>query len=140
MFSANLFPVCTAAIAARLAHPADLRKETLLQVAHSVDDWPLWLSAAGVKLPAKKLGPRFDNYAMALQAALDGMGVAIGLSPYVADDLAAGRLVAPFALTVPKGRAWYLVYRSFRQEEPAFVAFREWLGRKFSEISSVPQP
>jgi DNA-binding transcriptional LysR family regulator len=36
-----------------------------------------------------KLGPRFDNYAMALQAAVDGVGVAIGLRPYVADDIEA---------------------------------------------------
>jgi DNA-binding transcriptional LysR family regulator len=139
LFSADLFPVCTAAIAARLTRPADLRKETLLQVAHAPEDWPLWLSAAGVKPDAKALGPRFDNYAMALQAALDGIGVAIGLGPYVADDIAAGRLVAPFQLAVPKGRAWYLVYQSIRQDEPELVAFRGWLRRKFSEISPVPQ-
>ena len=48
-------------------------------------------------------GPSFDNYAMALQAAVDGVGVAIGLRPYVEDDLASGRLVAPFKLAVPQG-------------------------------------
>jgi LysR family glycine cleavage system transcriptional activator/LysR family transcriptional regulator of beta-lactamase len=131
LFSADLFPVCTAGIAQRLERPSDLRKETLLQVAHSPGDWPLWLSAAGVKLPASRLGPRFDNYAMVLQAALDGIGVAIGLRPYVEDDIAAGRLVAPFALTVPQGRAWYLVYQSFREEDRGFIAFRNWLSRNF---------
>lgn len=131
LFSADLFPVCTAQIAQRLQKPSDLRKETLLQVAHSPGDWPLWLSAAGVKLPANRLGPRFDNYAMVLQAALDGIGIAIGLRPYVMDDIAAGRLVAPFMLTVPKGRAWYLVYQAFRAEDPGFIAFRDWLRRNF---------
>jgi DNA-binding transcriptional LysR family regulator len=139
MFSANLFPVCTAAIAQRLAKPENLSGETLLQVAHSPGDWPLWLSAAGIKVHPKNFGPRFDNYAMVLQAALDGMGVAIGLGPYVADDIAAGRLLAPFSLTVPKGRAWYLVYQSFRQQEPALIAFKTWLRRKFSEIDPIPQ-
>jgi DNA-binding transcriptional LysR family regulator len=139
MFSADLFPVCTAAIAARLAKSEDLSGETLLQVAHAPGDWPLWLSAAGVKVRQKNFGPRFDNYAMVLQAALDGMGVAIGLGPYVADDIAAGRLVAPFPLSVPKGRAWYLVYQSFRQQEPALIAFKAWLRRKFSEIDPIPQ-
>ena len=38
----------------------------------------------------------------------------MGIRPYIDDDLAAGRLVAPFALTVPKGMRWYLVYRSFQ--------------------------
>ena len=72
-------------------------------------------------------GPRFDSYAMALQAAVDGVGVAVGLRPYVEDDLASGRLVAPFKLAVPKGQAWYLVYRPFRQDDAALVAFRDWL-------------
>jgi DNA-binding transcriptional LysR family regulator len=131
LFSADLFPVCTAIIAKRLARPSDLKNETLLQVAHSPEDWTLWLTAAGVKSSAKMLGPRFDNYAMALQAALDGLGVAIGLRPYVEDDIAAGRLVAPFTLAVPKGRAWYLVYQPFRSDDPGLGAFRDWIREKF---------
>jgi LysR family glycine cleavage system transcriptional activator/LysR family transcriptional regulator of beta-lactamase len=127
LFSADLFPVCTPAIAARLTQASRLADESLLQVAHSPEEWPLWLKAAGVKLPASRLGPRFDTYAMAIQAALDGVGVAIGLRPYVEDDIAAGRLVAPFALAVPKGRAWYLVYRPFRQDDPGLLALRAWL-------------
>jgi DNA-binding transcriptional LysR family regulator len=127
MFSADLFPVCARAIAQRLKKPADLAKEVLLEVQHSPEEWPLWLAAARVKLRANTLGPRFDNYAMALQAAVDGLGVAIGLRPYVEDDLASGRLVAPFKLAVPKGQAWYLVHRPFRQDDAALVAFREWL-------------
>ncbi len=99
---------------------------------HWPEDWPLWLTAAGVDLRGRALGPRFDNYAMALQAALDGVGVAIALRPYVEDDIAAGRLVAPFPLAVPKGRAWFLVYQPFRKDEPGFVAFRGWLRDTFS--------
>ena len=131
MFSADLFPVCAAAIGKRLTHPAQLRKETLLQVAHSPEEWPLWLTSAGIEVGASMPGLRFDNYAMALQAALDGVGVAIGLRPYVEDDIAAGRLVAPFSLTVPKGSAWYLVYRPFRQKDSSLVAFRGWLRESF---------
>ena len=56
-----------------------------------------------------------------------GLGVAIGLRPYVQDDLAAGRLVAPFAIAVPKGKAWYLIASPARRDDPAFVAFRDWL-------------
>jgi DNA-binding transcriptional LysR family regulator len=130
MFSADLFPVCTAEIAQRLAKPTDLARETLLQVQHSPEEWSLWLAAAHVKLAPGMLGPRFDTYAMVLQAALDGVGVALGLRPYVEDDVAAGRLVAPFDLAVPKGRAWYLVYRAFREEDPGLVAFRNWLREK----------
>ena len=127
LFSADLFPVCAPALARRMKGPADLRNETLLQVAQQPDDWPSWLRAARQKLRPEKRGPRFDNYALALQAAVDGLGVAIGLRPYVEDDIAAGRLVAPFALTVPKGKAWYLIAAPARRDDPSFSAFREWL-------------
>ena len=133
LFSADLFPVCAASIARRLGEPSDLMQESLLQVVHSPEDWPLWLSAAGVKRRRAALGPSFANYGMALQAALDGVGVAIGLRPYVEDDIAMGRLVAPFSLSAPKGRAWYLVYRPFRETDPGLIAFRDWLRQNFTE-------
>ena len=53
----------------------------------------------------------------------------MGIRPYIDDDLAAGRLVAPFALSVPKGMRWYLVYRGFRTEQRDFAAFRRWIIR-----------
>jgi DNA-binding transcriptional LysR family regulator len=127
LFTTDLFPVCTKAVAARILHPSQLRREDMLQVSHSPEDWSLWLAAAGVKPRGRGLGPSFGNYAMALQAAVDGIGVAIGLRPYVEDDLAKGRLVAPFSITVPKKRAWYLVYRAFRKDDPGLVILRAWL-------------
>jgi LysR family glycine cleavage system transcriptional activator len=126
LFAADMTPVCTAAMAARLARPGDLALPPLLRVAHSPGDWPRWLSAAGAPgvVPA---GPVFEYYGQALQAAADGLGVAMGIRPYVDDDLAQGRLVAPFPLTIPKDGRWWLVHRPAREEEPAFRAFRDWL-------------
>jgi LysR family glycine cleavage system transcriptional activator len=57
----------------------------------------------------------------------------MGIRPYIDDDLAAGRLVAPFALSVPKGMRWYLVYRSYRTEQRDFAAFRRWIVRAAAE-------
>jgi DNA-binding transcriptional LysR family regulator len=85
------------------------------------------LTAAGVKPRGKLQGPTFGNYAMALQAAVDGIGVAMGLGPYVEDDMAKGRLVAPFAIAVPKKHAWYLVYRPFRRDDAGLAVLRAWL-------------
>ncbi|HZR86518.1 MAG TPA: LysR substrate-binding domain-containing protein [Bradyrhizobium sp.] len=126
LFAADLQPVCIPRLAASLKKPADLKGPALLRVAHSADDWPLWLKAAGLpRLSAR--GPEFQYYGQALQAAQDGLGIAMGIRPYIDDDLAAGRLVAPFALTVPKGMRWYLVYRSFQSTQRDFVAFRRWI-------------
>jgi LysR family glycine cleavage system transcriptional activator len=127
LFSADLTPVCAPAVAARIAR-GNLESETLLRVAHAESDWPRWLEAAGMrKLTAR--GPLFEYYGQALQAASDGVGVALGIRPYIDDDLAAGRLVAPFALSVPKGEQWYLVFREFRRAEPGFRAFAQWIKR-----------
>ncbi|HYD99406.1 MAG TPA: transcriptional regulator GcvA [Alphaproteobacteria bacterium] len=126
LFRPDIVPVCTPAVAARLRRPADLRGETLLQVAHAPEDWPLWLEAAGLPDIDPGHGPRFDYYALALQAALDGIGIAISLTPYVVDDLAAGRLVAPFDLRVPKGTGWHLIHRP-GGGGAALAAFRAWL-------------
>ena len=127
LFSADLFPVCSPAIARQLKAAAELRNQTLLRVAHATDDWTLWLRAAGLKFRPEKRSPTFDTYALALQAAVDGVGVAMGLRPYVADDIAARRLVAPFTLTVPKGKAWYLISPPTRRGDAGFDAFRTWI-------------
>jgi len=128
LFAADLLPVCTPKFANALKRPADLKGPSLLRVAHSPDDWPSWLKAAGVARISAR-GPEFQYYGQALQAAADGLGVAMGIRPYIDDDLAAGRLVAPFVLSVPKGMRWYLVYRSFQAEQRDFVAFRRWIIR-----------
>jgi LysR family glycine cleavage system transcriptional activator len=128
LFAADLLPVCAPRLARELKRPADLKGPSLLRVAHAAEDWPLWLKAAGVARTTAR-GPEFQFYGQALQAAVDGLGIAMGIRPYIDDDLAAGRLVAPFALTVPKGMRWYLVYRGFQSEQRDFIAFRRWIIR-----------
>ena len=126
LFAAELTPVCAPATAKRLRTPGDLRDATLLRVAHASDDWTRWFKAAD--LPRMRVrGPEFEYYGQALQAAADGVGVAMGISPYVDDDLKAGRLLAPFSQSVPKGQQWYLIYRDGRKDEAAFQAFRTWI-------------
>jgi LysR family glycine cleavage system transcriptional activator len=128
LFAADLLPVCAPRLALQLKRPGDLKGPSLLRVAHSSDDWPSWLKASGVARMTAR-GPEFQFYGQALQAAVDGLGVAMGIRPYIDDDLAAGRLVAPFALSVPKGMRWYLAYRSFYTEQRDFAAFRRWIMR-----------
>ena len=132
LHAADLLPVCAPRLAAPLKRASDLRGPALLRVAHSPDDWPSWLKASGVARVTAR-GPEFQYYGQALQAAVDGLGLAMGIRPYIDDDLSAGRLVAPFALSVPKGMRWYLVYRSFRTDQRDFAAFRRWIIRAVAE-------
>src|SRR4029078_7031567 len=132
LFAADLLPVCAPRLASSLKRPGDLKGPALLRVAHSPDDGPSWLKAASVARVSAR-GPEFQFYGQALQAAVDGLGIAMGIRPYIDDDLAAGRLLAPVDLSVPKGMRWYRVYRSFQTEQRDFAAFRRWIMRTAAE-------
>ncbi len=136
LVAADLLPVCTPAIAERLEAPTDLSAESLIRVQHAPEDWPRWLEAAKAEAPFS-YGPELGYYGQAIQAALDGVGVAMGIRPYVDDDLAAGRLVAPFPLSIPKGSQWYLVHRANRLAEPAFQVFHRWITRRAHGLANV---
>ncbi|ROM72594.1 transcriptional regulator [Pseudomonas brassicacearum] len=132
LMSDEVFPVCSPKLLEGpkgLKSPADLANQTLLQVSGMThNDWSDWLSAAG---QPKKLaeGSRltFDLAMMAVQAAIDGLGVCIGRSSYVDDDLKAGRLVAPFNLRLKSDLGFYLVTPLELAHSKKVQAFRSWL-------------
>jgi LysR family transcriptional regulator, glycine cleavage system transcriptional activator len=129
LMSDEIFPVCSPAMAGTLNSPADLANHTLLQVSGvTAGDWATWLSAAG-QAPQLAEGPRltFDLALMAVQAAVDGQGVCIGRSTYVADDLRAGRLVIPFELRLRDALGFYLVAPVETAQAEKIAAFRSWL-------------
>ncbi len=84
---------------------------------------------AGVKDFIDTSGLHFSQTSLAVQAAIDGHGVALGESTLVADDLAAGRLVKPFALSLksPAQFAYHLITRRDTSDRPMTKAFREWI-------------
>ena len=127
LFAADLFPVCTPLMARGLKSPADLGRVRILSATNAPNDWPTWIKAAKVSGLDLRRALRFDYPAFALQAALDGLGVAMARGAFVADDLAAKRLVRPFALSVPHDGGWYLVHRPSVETDPSFIAFRDWV-------------
>lgn len=135
LFDAVLLPVCAPGFVPRPRSPAELVPKTLLRIAQAPEDWPHWLEAAGASR-VRATGPMFDNYGLAIQAACDGLGIAVGIRPYVDDEIRAGRLVAPFPLTVPMGRSWHLYYPPGREREPAFAAFSRWLAEAARSASA----
>jgi len=135
LMAEDIFPVCSPALLAGprpLAKPEDLVHHTLLHVDTRRDEWQLWLTAAGVP---DALGARpsltFDQRLMAVQAAMDGLGVALGYQRMVETDLAAGRLVAPFATVQISERpaGYYIVAPKETADMPKIARFRDWLMR-----------
>jgi LysR family transcriptional regulator, glycine cleavage system transcriptional activator len=128
----EMFPVCSPALLQGdkpLRCPEDLANFTLLHSSGGYDDdWRLWLTAAG--LPAdisKQPGLTFDLILMTVQAAIDGIGVAMGRTSYVQADIAKGRLVAPFKIALPTDAGFYLVSPEAKADPPKLRAFRQWL-------------
>ncbi len=128
----DFFPVCSPGLRdgpAPLAEPADLRHHTLLHDDLTIT-WATWLDAAGVPGLAgvkAERGPFFINSHLAFQAAIAGEGVAIGRSALVAGDIAAGRLVRPFDISLPADFAYYVVCPEASAVRPKVAAFRDWL-------------
>jgi LysR family transcriptional regulator, glycine cleavage system transcriptional activator len=128
----ELFPVCSPELLKGnkpLKCPEDLKDHVLLHTGSGYDDdWRLWLTASG--LPANfsnQPGLSFDLIFMTVQAAIDGMGVAMGRTAYVEQDIAKGRLVVPFKMTFPVDAGFYLVSPADRADSPKLTAFRKWL-------------
>jgi LysR family glycine cleavage system transcriptional activator len=125
------FPVASPELLRRqpLARPTDLSRHTLLQVAAEprTGDWWRWLAAAGVTRlkPVGRLS--FPSSTQAIEAALAGLGVALAHRPFVADDLASGRLMQPFRLVVAGEGGYWLAARREDAALPRLRAFRDWL-------------
>ena len=129
LMTEELFPVCSPALLAGdppLEKPEDLARHTLLHDDMRLD-WTMWLMAAGVEGVDPDRGASFNSSSLVLQAAVDGQGVALGRSALTGDDLAAGRLVRPFAVSLPAEFAYYIVCPEHTADRPGIKTFRDWL-------------
>lgn len=124
LMDVSLSPVCAPATGARLRGPADLANEELLR-SYRRDEWPLWFSAVGVEPPSLR-GWMFDSSLALVEAAAQGAGVALVPVAMFAREIAAGRIVQPFEVTVSAGSYW-LTHLKSRVETPSMKTFRTWI-------------
>jgi len=132
-----VFPVCSPRLLDGphpLRRPDDLRWHTLIHTdwRGQEDAWPnwrTWLMAAGVTDVDTSRGPRFNSGTLAVQAAVQGQGVALGNQFLAAPELAEDRLVKPFGLSVeaPAHFAHYLVCPRAAEDKPKVAAFCRWV-------------
>jgi LysR family glycine cleavage system transcriptional activator len=125
----ELVPVCSPALlaAGAIKRPNDLARHVLLHSLARPDDWRDWLDAAGGDMVDPTRGLRFESSSLAYQAAIDGMGVAIGQMALVIDDLEAGRLVQAADLVFQTGNAYYVTYVESAARHTQLVEFRDWI-------------
>jgi LysR family transcriptional regulator, glycine cleavage system transcriptional activator len=141
----EVIPVCSPSLRdgeRPLRTPADLAEHTLLHDDSPDNDpscptWAMWLRAAGVIRPDASRGPHFSQSSMVLEAAVLGQGVALAKATIAAADLAAGRVVGLFEMSLPLAFSYHLVYPPIAAQSTKAKSFRTWL---FEQALRAPGP
>lgn len=111
--------------------PAALLDQALLHTASRPQAWPQWAELSGLPPERLRYGQSFDHLYYLLEAAVAGLGVAIAPEQLVADDLASGRLLAPWGFESTSGR-WILATPR-RASGPWAEALATWLRHRLAE-------
>ncbi|MGE8392360.1 LysR family transcriptional regulator [Pseudomonas sp. BIGb0427] len=104
LFDEWLVPVC------QPGYPADLAHCELLHPSPDRRDWRRWLQRTGAAAISLERGQLFDTLDQGISAAQQGLGVAVVDLLLASAELAAGRLVTPFAQAVATGEGYYLAW------------------------------
>ncbi|MBV8538542.1 MAG: transcriptional regulator GcvA [Alphaproteobacteria bacterium] len=135
LLTETVVPVCSRQLLKgkhALIDPSALRFHPLLHDDSPDGDvscptWAMWLKAAGVADADASRGPRFNQASLAIEAAILGRGVALAKAALAAGDLAAGRLVQPFEMSLPVDFGYYVVCPKAKLNLPKVAQFRGWL-------------
>ena len=130
LFHDEVAPVCSPNILSPSdrPYPVEVLKDlTLLHPELRHTDWPDWLALAG----AHELSPHdnlyFDELSVTYQAAIAGLGLAMGQRVYLRNELSNGQLFHPFDLTLKRDFGYYLIYPRERRDNRDIIVFRDWL-------------
>ena len=138
----HLVPVCSpeysseysseyAAARLPLQHPVDVLEHNLIHADIGEQppgqEWRDWLQGCGVDCPEQLDGLSVKDPALAMQAAADGLGLAIGYLELIDRDLQSGQLVCASPQTVKHNYSYYLVYRQALVPDSVGALFRQWL-------------
>ena len=133
-------PVCSPAYYAQVVRNKALTPQALLASSRLLEseqrkaDWEDWFQCSGLRPgPASPTPMAFATYALTWQAAIDGLGMAIGYIPQLRQDIRAGRLVTPFNLAMRRNKGYYLVRPQNFSAHPHLAAFRKWLLKETAE-------
>lgn len=135
LFGDEIEPVCSPAYLKQYApnaqFPVSLLRQQLLVSHYRRSDWSVWLAATGLAHEARDaLQMTFGSSVLTWQAAIDGLGMAIGQNRLLAVEFDKGLLVRPFAQfakPVQRDQGYYLVWPLRSRESRKRALFRDWL-------------
>ncbi|MDF0606302.1 transcriptional regulator GcvA [Neisseriaceae bacterium TC5R-5] len=107
--------------------PSDLGQHTLLYADTRPTSWQRWLTLAGVAELKPTASMHFDSFALALQAAINGLGVVLGPIPMANSLLDNAQLLAPLASPLLAVRDYCWIAPRNASSDPGIAAFCDWL-------------
>ncbi len=129
----EMVPICSPRLIETLDYSPtsnNLRDYSLLHIATRPRGWTDWLSASGLTGIDGENGPKFEHFTMAMQAAIAGLGVALLPTFAIEDELANGRIVAPFGPPRASPFDYYATCPTGRSRNPKIRAFMTWLDQR----------
>jgi LysR family transcriptional regulator, glycine cleavage system transcriptional activator len=148
LFPATVVPLCSPQLLRGkhpLYQPSDLVHHTLLHVDpiyrfEHQSYWEIWLEAVGLQGAIDPVrGMHFNHAYLALEAAIDGLGVALTQSVLAASDIATGRLTVPFRQELPMDFTYHMIYSEKTARQPSLIAFRQWLFDEIKNMDAIRQ-
>jgi LysR family glycine cleavage system transcriptional activator len=128
--SYNVFPVCSPAVAHQLKSPHDLYAANIIRYENARERWQDWAKVAGLSEPLPD-GLMFSEAALCINAAIAGVGVALGWDILLEHELRDGRLVRPFPQEVQADFGLWFVTPKNRGNDPKVSVFKSWMKRQF---------
>jgi LysR family glycine cleavage system transcriptional activator len=137
LFHEEVFPVCHPSLLRDAGHmriPADLLKARLIDLEDenwTWINWRIWLTDHGVSMPATHRALTFGSYPLVLEAARQGLGIALAWRNLIEDDLSRGTLVRPLTAEVPTRFGYYLAWQRARPPSSHALQFIDWVTAQF---------
>ncbi|KQV68072.1 LysR substrate-binding domain-containing protein [Rhizobium sp. Root1220] len=132
LLAQEVFPVCSAAMAAGLRQPADLLGLPAIIDGRAMFSWEVWMREAG--LPGSTLETRhvFNDASLCLDAAIAGQGVMLAWQTLAGYALQQGQLVAPFGIRAKTGFGHYFVTAEGSREPRKVRDFKAWIREEMA--------
>ncbi len=133
LYEEQLLPVCSPALLAalgRVRSPADLHGWPLLYDLGWDTDWSYWFALQGQPTPDLSRASGFRLYSTLVQAAVNGLGAAIGRAMLIARELEHRTLVPLFDRQAEAPERCCLITTAASRQRPEVQAFREWVLRE----------
>ena len=139
LFGEDMVPVCLPEMLMGRVQivPEELEKLPLLHQSARPDAWREWFEVAGLRNVNAMGGARYELFAMLVEAARAGLGVALVPRFFVLSELASGELVTPCPHILHSQRNYYLVYPENNAGSASLQVFCTWLRAQADEYREV---